>query len=69
MIKFPSERPGKLQSGSADYVHRPMQEGNVALSARPAKGKVLINQKTVGLKIKEIEAKARIVKEEGMAGE
>ena len=69
MIKFPSERQGKLQIGSAEYVHRPMQEGNVALSARPAKRKVLINQKTVGLKIKEIEAKARIVKEEGMAGE
>jgi hypothetical protein len=42
-----------------------MQEGNVDLSARPAKRKV-IKQKTVGLKTKEIEAKARtVIKEAG----
>ena len=65
MIKFPSERQGKLQSGSAENVHRPMQEGNVALSARPAKRKV-IKQKTVGFKTKEIEVKARtVIKEAG----
>ena len=42
-----------------------MQEENVDLSARIAKRKV-IKPKTVGLKIKEIEAKARtVIKEAG----
>ena len=61
MIKLPSERQEKLQTGSARYAQRPMQEGNAAMSAQPAKRKV-IEKKTAGLKTKEIEVKAWTVK-------